>query len=147
MLKRQLEFARTLHAKDLADGVGAVYLPHALERKYPNASREWAWQYVFPADRISVDPRSGVRRRHHQDEQLIQRAMREALRATGIPKLATPHTLRHYLPVVTHMFEAGYDIRTVQELLGDSDVRTTMIYTHVPNRGGRGVTSPLDRLG
>jgi len=143
-LHKQLDVARALHERDLGEGVGAVYLPYALDRKYPNAARDWAWQYVFPADRISVDPRSGVRRRHHYDEQLIQRGMRDALRASGIAKPATPHTLRHSF--ATHLLESGYDIRTVQELLGHSDVRTTMIYTHVLNRGGRGVASPLDRL-
>ena len=119
-----------------------MYLPHALARKYPAADREWAWQYVFPAAARSRDPRSGVVRRHHISDQAFQRAMKQAVRDSGLSKPATPHTLRHSF--ATHLLESGYDIRTVQELLGHSDVSTTMIYTHVLNRGGRGVVSPLD---
>jgi len=143
-LRRQIARTSEIHANDLAEGFGAVWLPSALSRKYPAGPREWAWQYVFPAERRALDPRSGEVRRHHISDQSFQRAMREALRRSGIAKPATPHTLRHSF--ATHLLEAGYDIRTVQELLGHSDVRTTMIYTHVLNRGGLGVTSPADRL-
>ena len=143
LLKQHLLKVRALHADDVAQGYGDVYLPNALARKYPNAGREWGWQYVFPSRVLSVDPRSGVTRRHHADEKALQRAMKKAVVEAGIVKPATPHTLRHSF--ATHLLQAGYDIRTVQELLGHKDVATTMIYTHVLNKGGRGVTSPLDR--
>jgi len=143
-LKAHLKRVKVLHDQDVAEGFGEVYLPYALDRKYPNAAREWGWQYVFPSKNRSVDPRSGVVRRHHVQDQAIQRAIRQAVRDAGIVKPATPHTLRHSF--ATHLLTSGYDIRTVQELLGHKDVATTMIYTHVLNKGGRGVTSPLDRF-
>ena len=142
LLQQHLQTVKAQHDDDLQAGYGNVYLPNALESKYPNASREWGWQYVFPATQVSVDPRSGITRRHHLDEKGLQRAMKQAVRDSGLVKPATPHTLRHSF--ATHLLDSGYDIRTVQELLGHSNVSTTMIYTHVLNKGGRGVRSPLD---
>jgi integron integrase len=148
-LKRDLEDhlveVKRLHDTDLSEGFGAVFLPNALARKYPSAERDWRWQYVFPAPARSRDPRTGVIRRHHLGERTVQKAVARSVRATGLAKKASCHTLRHSF--ATHLLADGYDIRTIQELLGHQDVKTTMIYTHVLNQtGGRGVRSPLDSL-
>lgn len=143
-LQRHLEGVKNTHEKDLTDGFGSVYLPYALEKKYPNASKSWGYQYVFPATKRSTDPRTKIVRRHHLNEKAIQRAVKNAVRIAGIIKPATCHTLRHSF--ATHLLERGMDIRTVQEQLGHKDVRTTQIYTHVLNRGGNGVISPLENL-
>jgi integron integrase len=143
-LQRHLEVVESIHRKDLEEGYGRVDLPDALARKYPNANREWRWQYVFPQENRWRNPRTNEQGRHHMDESLVQRAVALAAKETGLTKRVTCHTFRHSF--ATHLLANGYDIRTVQELLGHSDVRTTMIYTHVLNRGGKGVRSPADRL-
>jgi integron integrase len=141
-LRCHLSLIKAQHEQDLEDGFGSVHLPFALARKSPNAAREWAWQYVFPSSRLSIDPRNGEKRRHHIAEGLLQSALKRAVEAAGIVKRANCHSLRHSF--ATHLLTKGYDIRTVQELLGHKDVSTTMIYTHVLNRPGISVKSPLD---
>jgi len=143
-LRRHLDKVKKVHEADLSHGFGSVYLPNALEKKYPNAAKEWGWQYVFPASELSTDPHTGKKQRHHEGEWVLQRLVREARVKAGIIKHISCHTFRHSF--ATHLLQAGYDIRTVQELLGHNDVKTTMIYTHVINQGGQGVRSPADIL-
>lgn len=144
LLQNHLDTVKAVHQQDLAAGFGAVYLPFALAKKYPNAEWEWGWQYVFPARSLSVDPLSGATRRHHLDQSVINKAIRAAVRQAGISKRVSAHTFRHSF--ATHLLQRGTDIRTIQALLGHSDLETTMIYTHVLNQGGQGVVSPLDDL-
>jgi integron integrase len=141
-LRQHLVRVKRLHERDLEEGYGAVEVPFAIERKYPKAPRDWGWQYVFPSIKRSTDPRTGVIRRHHVFDSVLPRALSAAARAAGVVKPVGSHTLRHSF--ATHLLQSGYDIRTVQELLGHSDVSTTMVYTHVLNKGGQGVRSPLD---
>jgi len=144
LLENHLRRVKGFHEKDLAEGHGAVYLPYALERKYPGAARDWSWQYLFPARDVSTDPLTGVVRRHHVDPAVVNKAIKAAARRAGLTKVISAHTFRHSF--ATHLLQRGTDIRTIQELLGHSDVATTMIYTHVLQQGGQGVPSPLDDL-
>jgi integron integrase len=144
LLREHLAKVKTIHERDLAAGYGRVQMPYALDRKYPNAPREWGWQFLFPQEKRWVNPQTGEQGRHHVDPAILQRVVKAAAAKMGIAKHATCHTLRHSF--ATHLLEDGYDIRTIQELLGHKDVKTTMIYTHVLNRGGKGVRSPVDAL-
>jgi integron integrase len=144
-IKDHLQRVKLIHDKDLLDGYGSVYLPNALSKKYPNAEKEWIWQYVFPARNISIDPRSGITRRHHVDQSVINKGIKSVVKKLGITKRVSAHTFRHSF--ATHLLQRGTDIRTIQALLGHNDLETTMIYTHVLNQGGQGVISPLDDLG
>jgi len=145
LLQNHLAGVKTLHQQDLAQGHGEVYLPHALARKHPNAAKEWGWQYVFPARNLSVDPRAGITRRHHVDPSVINKAIKVAVRRAGLTKQISAHTVRHSF--ATPLLQRGTDIRTIQQLLGHSNVTTTMIYTHILQQGDQGVPSPLDELG
>ncbi len=144
LLHNHLERVKAIHEQDLAAGFGSVYLPHALSRKYPNAEKEWQWQFVFPSRNLSVDPRSGMTRRHHIDQSSVNKAIKQAVRKAGIVKKVSAHTFRHSF--ATHLLQRGTDIRTIQSLLGHKDLETTMIYTHVLKQGDEGVVSPLDDL-
>ncbi|MFK5947802.1 MAG: integron integrase [Methylococcales bacterium] len=144
LLSNHLGRIKAVHEQDLREGAGTVYLPHALDRKYPNANKEWNWQYVFPSRKLSTDPRSGIIQRHHIDQSVVNKAIKQAVQKLGIAKKVSAHTFRHSF--ATHLLQRGTDIRTIQSLLGHKDLETTMIYTHVLKQGGEGVISPLDDL-